>query len=39
VPWTVEVGDEFAPEFDQLHEEVRIEILALRDSCSNSGRS
>jgi hypothetical protein len=29
VPWTVEVGDEFAPEFDQLHEEVRIEILAL----------
>ena len=29
MPWTVEVGDEFAPEFDQLHEEVRIEILAL----------
>ena len=29
MPWTVEVGDEFAPEFDQLDEEVRIEILAL----------
>jgi hypothetical protein len=29
VPWIVEVGDEFAPEFDQLHQEVQIEILAL----------
>jgi hypothetical protein len=28
-PWTVEVGDEFAPEFDQLHQNVQIEILAL----------
>ena len=29
MPWTVEVGDEFAPEFDRLYEEVRIEILAV----------
>ncbi len=27
--WTVEIGDEFEPEFDALHEDVRIEILAL----------
>lgn len=27
--WTVEIGDEFEPEFDNLHEDVRIEILAL----------
>src|SRR6516162_2598994 len=27
--WTVEVGDEFEPEFDALHEDVRMEILAL----------
>jgi hypothetical protein len=27
--WTVEVGDEFEPEFDHLHEDVRVEILAL----------
>ena len=25
----VEIGDEFEPEFDELHEEVRTEILAL----------
>jgi hypothetical protein len=29
VSWTVEIGDEFEPEFNELHEEVRIEILAL----------
>jgi hypothetical protein len=29
VGWVVEIGDEFEPEFFQLHEEVRIEILAL----------
>jgi len=29
VDWLVEIGDEFEPEFDALHEEVRIEILAL----------
>lgn len=29
VPWTVEIGDEFEPEFSELHEDVRIEILAL----------
>jgi hypothetical protein len=29
VPWIVEVGDEFEPEFSDLHEDVRIEILAL----------
>ena len=29
VRWTVEVGDEFEPEFNNLHEAVRTEILAL----------
>jgi hypothetical protein len=29
VRWTVEIGGEFAPEFDDLHEDVRTEILAL----------
>ena len=29
VEWTVELADEFAPEFDLLHEDVRTEILAL----------
>jgi len=29
VSWTVAIGDEFAAEFDKLHEDVRIEILAL----------
>lgn len=27
--WTVEIGDEFAPEFDDLSQDVRVEILAL----------
>jgi hypothetical protein len=27
--WTVEIGDEFEPEFYELHENVRTEILAL----------
>ena len=27
--WSVEIGDEFEPEFDALHEDVRAEILAL----------
>jgi hypothetical protein len=29
VSWTVEIGDEFEPEFNDLHEDVRNEILAL----------
>jgi hypothetical protein len=29
VKWTVEIADEFEPEFDALHPEVRTEILAL----------
>ena len=29
VNWIVEIGDEFGPEFDDLHEDVRTEILAL----------
>lgn len=29
MPWTVEIGDEFEPEFNDLHEDVRTEILAL----------
>ena len=27
--WVVEIGDEFEPEFDLLHEDVRTELLAL----------
>ena len=27
--WTVEIGDEFEPEFDALHEDVQTEILAM----------
>lgn len=27
--WTVEIGDEFEPEFDALDEDVQMEILAL----------
>lgn len=27
--WTVEIGDEFEPEFEALHEDVQDEILAL----------
>lgn len=27
--WVVEIADEFEPEFDALHEDVRAEILAL----------
>lgn len=26
--WVVEIGDEFLPEFNELHEDVRTEILA-----------
>ena len=26
--WTIEIGDEFGPEFDRMNEEVRTEILA-----------
>ena len=29
VSWSVEIGDEFKPEFFALHEDVRAEILAL----------
>ena len=29
VTWIVEIGDEFEPEFDDLHEDIRSEILAL----------
>ena len=29
VSWTVEIGDEFEPEFNELHVDVRTEILAL----------
>lgn len=27
--WAVEIGDEFAPEFNDLHEDVQTELLAL----------
>ena len=29
VDWIVEIGDEFEPEFDALHEDVQTEMLAL----------
>ena len=29
VKWAVEMADEFEPEFDALHEDVQVEILAL----------
>lgn len=29
VSWVVEIGNEFEPELDELHEDVRTEILAL----------
>ncbi len=29
VSWVVEIGDEFEPEFDALHEDVQSEILVL----------
>lgn len=29
VGWVVEIGDEFEPEFDALHQDVQTEILAL----------
>jgi hypothetical protein len=29
VSWVVQIGDEFEPEFDDLPEDVRAEILAL----------
>lgn len=29
MPWTVEIGDEFEPEFEALSGAVRVEILAL----------
>jgi hypothetical protein len=29
VSWTVEIADEFEPEFDALYEDVQREILAL----------
>jgi hypothetical protein len=29
VAWEVEISDEFEPEFDALHENVQVEILAL----------
>jgi len=29
VSWVVEIGDEFEPEFDALHQDVQTEILAL----------
>lgn len=29
VSWVVEIGDEFEPEFDALHQDVQTEVLAL----------
>ena len=35
--WVVEIGVEFEPEFDELHEGVRTEILALARSLQHFG--
>ena len=37
--WTVEIGDEFEPEFNELHEDVRTEVLALSRVLHSSGRN
>jgi hypothetical protein len=29
VKWIVEIGDGFEPEFDEMHEDVRTELMAL----------
>jgi len=29
VSWVVEIGNEFDPEFNELHQDVQMEILAL----------
>jgi len=34
--WDVKIGDEFEPEFEELPEDVRTEILA--HACRNSDR-
>jgi hypothetical protein len=39
VSWAVGIGDEFEPEFDELREDVRIELLALTRLLQNLGRS
>ncbi len=39
VHWVVEIDDEFDPELDGLHDDVRVEILALRVCSSSLGRS
>jgi len=39
VGWIVEIGDEFLPEFSELDEQVRTEILAHSRFFSNSGRN
>jgi hypothetical protein len=38
VPWVVLIGDEFETEFDELHEDVRNEILALSRLLQQLGR-
>ncbi len=37
--WAVEMADEFEPEFQALHEDVRTEILALAIVLESLGRS
>jgi len=38
VSWIVDIGDEFEPEFDALHEDVQTEILALSRVLQEFGR-
>jgi len=37
VRWDVEIGDKFEPEFDDLHEDMRMEILALAKALQEFG--
>jgi hypothetical protein len=39
VPWVVAIADEFEPEFDELPEEARTEILALSLLLEQFGRN
>ena len=37
--WTVEIGDEFEPEFNELQKDVRTEVLALSRVLQQFGRN
>jgi hypothetical protein len=39
MPWIVEIGDEFLPEFNKLDEQVARKFSLTRACFSNSGRN